>query len=217
MNPRDDPTHRMARLQTGDWWEYDGHGCVEREGRRLALQGTVRVSVEQRQAGGRLRRALVFMPQWRIAGVDGPEGVFPMPAALFYFEQDDATLAVAISGDNMGPGSSDRFARAPQVFYPGHFDTGTAYDNVLDFGAHGTVRNSLRTAGIETIHTALGDYAAWRAPLTSTSDVFGRVEGVDHWRPVLGAPLRFEMVAAGPDGSRLQTTAVLRATNRALE
>ncbi|MBS0448758.1 MAG: hypothetical protein JSR59_22780 [Proteobacteria bacterium] len=212
-----DPTRRMAQLQVGDWWAYDGHGTAERGGQRVALQGTVRVEVERRESAGAPRAALVFAPQWRIAGVDGPAGVFPMPAGLFYFVQDAATGDLSIAGDNMGPGGSDRFAAAPQVFYPGRFDAETAYDNVLDFGPLGTVANSLRVVGIETVVTALGEFAAWRAPIASISAQFGRVEGVDHWRPVLGAPVRFEMTATAPDGSRLATVAVLRATNRALE
>jgi len=60
------------------------------------------------------------------------------------------------------------------------------------------------------LRTALGTFRAWKAPITSTSEPFGKVEGCDYWRPALGAPLRFEMVATGPDGSRLSTVAVLR-------
>lgn len=67
------------------------------------------------------------------------------------------------------------------------------------------------------VHTALGTYAAWKAPISSVSEQFGQVDGCDYWRPELGAPVRFEMAATGPDGSRLATVAVLRATNRALE
>jgi hypothetical protein len=140
-----------------------------------------------------------------------------MPQGLFYFEQDSLSLDVAISGDNMGPAGSDRFARTPQVFYPGEFGPETGYDNVLDFSPHGQVANTLRTVGIETVETGLGSYAAWKAPISSVSEQFGKVEGCDYWRPGLGAPLRFEMVAFGPGGSRLATTSILRATNRALE
>ena len=93
----------------------------------------------------------------------------------------------------------------------------TPSTNVLDFGPHGRVANSLRILGIETVETALGRFAAWKAPITSTSEQFGKVDGCDWWRPALGAPLRFEMIATGPDGSRLQTAAVLRATSRALD
>ena len=213
---RDDPGRQMARLQTGDWWEYAVEGSIAREGRTMALRGAVRVTIERREAGGKSRDAIVFAPDHRIVGVDGPGGVLPMPTGVFYVEQDAATNAVCIAGDNMGPGGSDRFAVVPQVFYPGSFDAGTAYDNVLDFGPHGRVANTLRTVGIETVDTALGRFAAWKAPITSTSEQFGKVDGCDWWRPALGAPLRFEMIATGPDGSRLQTAAVLRATSRAL-
>jgi len=212
----DDPGRQMARLREGDWWEYAVEGSATREGRSMALRGEVRVTIERREAGGRLRDAIVFAPNHRIVGVDGPAGVFPMPSGVFYIEQDAATNAVRIAGDNMGPGGSDRFASEPQVFYPGSFDAATAYDNVLDFGPHGRVANSLRTVGIEIVDTALGRFAAWKAPIRSFSAQFGTVEGCDWWRPALGAPLRFEMVASGPDGSRLQTAAVLRATSRAL-
>jgi hypothetical protein len=212
----DDPGRQMASLQTGDWWQYAVEGSVAREGRTMALRGEVRVTIERRDAGGRSRDAIVFTPDHRIVGVDGRAGVFPMPTGVFYFEQDPATNAVRIAGDNMGPGGSDRFAHVPQVFYPGAFDAHTAYDNVLDFGPHGRVANTLRTVGIESVDTALGRFAAWKAPIRSTSEQFGTVEGCDWWRPALGAPLRFEMVASGPDGARLQTAAVLRATNRAL-
>jgi hypothetical protein len=212
----DDPGRQMARLHEGDWWEYAVEGSVAREGQTMALRGEVRVTIERRTAGGQLRDAIVFAPNHRIVGVDGPAGVFPMPTGVFYIEQDAATNAVRIAGDNMGPGGTDRFASEPQVFYPGTFDAATAYDNVLDFGPHGRVANSLRTVGIETVDTALGRLAAWKAPIRSTSAQFGTVEGCDWWRPALGAPLRFEMVASGPDGSRLQTAALLRATSRAL-
>ena len=212
----DDPGCRMARLGEGDWWEYAVEGSVARDGRTMPLRGEVRVTIERREAGGRLRDAIVFTPNHRIVGVEGPAGVFPMPVGLFYFEQNPTTRAVSITGDNMGPGGSDRFAHAPQVFYPGSFDADTAYDNVLDFSPHGRVANSLRTVGVENVATALGTFAAWKAPISSTSEQFGRVEGCDWWRPALGAPLRFEMVATGPDGTRLQTTAVLHATSRAL-
>ena len=214
MSAASDPTSRMARLLIGDWWEYDGQGATERAGHSMQLIGTIRVSVEQREAGGQLRSAIVFQPRWRIIGVDGDAAVFPMPGGLFYFVQDDVTGDVSITGDNMGPGGADRFALSPQVFYPGHFDATTSYSNVLDFGALGKVVNTLRTSGVETVHTVLGDYAAWKAPITSESELFGKVEGIDHWRPALGAPLRFEMSAVGPDGSRLTTVAVLRATDR---
>jgi len=214
--PSDDPGRQLARLREGDWWEYAVEGSVAGEGRTLALRGEVRVTIERRAAGGRLRDAIVFAPNHRVVDVDGPVGVFPMPGGVFYIEQDAATNDVRIAGDNMGPGGSDRFASEPQVFYPGAFDAGTAYDNVLDFGPHGRVANSLRTIGIEIVDTALGRFAAWKAPIRSTSAQFGTVEGCDWWRPALGAPLRFEMVATGPDGSRLQTAAVLRATSRAL-
>jgi len=216
MSTTSDPGRQMALLQTGDWWEYTVEGSTTREGRTIALRGEVRVTIERREAGGRLRDAIAFTPNHRVVGVDGPDGVFPMPTGMFYFEQDPTTRAVSITGDNMGPGGSDRFAHAPQVFYPGSFGADTAYDNVLDFAPHGRVANSLRTAGVETVDTALGSFAAWKAPISSTSEQFGRVEGCDWWRPALGAPLRFEMVATGPDGTRLQTMAVLRATNRAL-
>lgn len=216
MSTASDPGRQMARLQAGDWWEYTVEGSATREGRTLALRGEVRVTIEQREAGGRLRNAIVFAPNHRIVGVDGPAGVFPMPTGLFYFEQDATTMAVSIAGDNMGPGGSDRFAHAPEVFYPGSFDVDTAYDNVLDFSPHGRVANTLRVTGIETVDTALGRFAAWKAPISSTSEQFGRVEGCDWWRPALGAPLRFEMIAAMPDGSGLQTVAVLRATSRDL-
>jgi hypothetical protein len=212
----DDPGRHMARLQVGDWWEYTVEGSVARAGRTMALRGEVRVTIERRDAGGRLRDAIVFTPNHRIVGVDGPAGVLPMPTGVFYIEQDAATNAVRIAGDNMGPEGSDRFAQVPQVFYPGAFDADTAYDNVLDFGPHGRVANTLRTVGIESVATALGRFAAWKAPISSTSEQFGSVAGCDWWRPALGAPLRFEMVATGPDGSRLQTAAVLRATSRAL-
>ena len=216
MSPADDPGHDMARLHTGDWWQYAAEGSITREGRMLALRGEVRVTIERREAGGRPRDAIVFTPGYRIVGTGGPDGVFPMPTGLFYFEQDAMTLAVSIAGDNMGPDGSDRFAHVPQVFYPGRFDADTTYDNVLDFSPHGRVANTLRTAGVETVETALGRFAAWKALISSTSEQFGRVEGCDWWRPGLGAPLRFEMVATMPDGSRLQTVAVLRATSRAL-
>ena len=147
MNTASDPGQQMARLQTGDWWQYAAEGSITREGRTLALRGEVRVTIERREAGGRPRDAIVFVPDYRIVGVEGPDGVFPMPIGLFYFEQDPATLAVSIAGDNMGPGGSDRFAHVPQVFYPGRFDADTAYDNVLDFSPHGRVANTLRTAG----------------------------------------------------------------------
>jgi hypothetical protein len=217
MTSADDPTTRMALLQVGDWWAYDGRGEAARDAHAMALEGTVTVSVEAREAGGRQRHALVFTSQWRIAGVAGAAGVFPMPAGLFYFEQDETTRDLAISGDNMGPGGSDRFARVPQLFYPGTFSAQTAYDNVLDFGPHGRVENRLHVEGIETVETALGVHAAWKAPIASVSAQFGKVQGIDHWRPALGAPLRFEMTASGPDGSRLHTIALLRATNRSLE
>ena len=100
----------MARLQTGDWWEYTVEGSVAREGRTIALRGEVRVTIERREAGGRLRDAIVFAPNHRIVGVDGPGGVLPMPTGVFYVEQDATTHAVCIAGDNMGPGGSDRFA-----------------------------------------------------------------------------------------------------------
>ena len=212
----DDPGRRMARLEPGDWWQYAVEGSVARDGHAMALRGDVRVTIERRDAGGRPRDAIVFTPNHRIVGVDGDGGVFRMPTGVFYIEQDATTHAVRIAGDNMGPGGSDRFAKEPQVFYPGAFDADTAYDNVLDFGPHGRVANTLRTVGIESVETALGQLAAWKAPISSTSEHFGSVEGCDWWRPALGAPLRFEMVANGPDGSRLQTTAVLRATSRAL-
>ena len=212
-----DPGHRLARLQAGDWWEYEVTGSATRGGHETALRGSVRVGVELCTAGGQLRHALVFTPQHRIAGVDGPAGVFPMPTGRFYFEQDPATLDVSITGDNLGPAGSDRFAHAPQVFYPGSFGPDTAYDNVLDFAPLGRVANTLRTVGIETVPTMLGAYAAWKAPISSSSEQFGQVVGCDYWRPGLGAPLRFEMTATGPDGSRLSTVAVLRATSRALE
>ena len=188
----DDPGRQMARLEPGDWWQYAVEGSVARDGRTMALRGEVRVTIARRDAGGRLRSAIVFTPNHLIVGVAGA------------------------AGDNMGPGGSDRFAKEPQVFYPGAFDADTAYDNVLDFGPHGRVANTLRTVGIETVETALGRFAAWKAPIGSTSEHFGSVEGCDWWRPALGAPLRFEMVANGPDGSRLETKAVLRATSRAL-
>jgi hypothetical protein len=213
----DHPGRQMARLHSGDWWEYAVEGSVAREGHTIALRGEVRVTIERRQAGGKCRDAIVFAPNHRIVGVDGPAGVLPMPTGVFYVEQDEATHAVRIAGDNMGPAGSDRFAAVPQVFYPGDFDADTAYDNVLDFGPHGRVANTLRTIGIETVETALGRFAAWKAPITSTSEQFGNVDGCDWWRPALGAPLRFEMIATGPDGSRLQTAAVLRATSRALD
>ena len=211
-----DPGRHMARLRAGDWWEYAVEGSVARDGRTMALRGEVRVTIERREAGGTMRDAIVFAPNHRIVGIDGPAGVFPMPTGVFYVEQDAATHAVCIAGDNMGPGGSDRFAAVPQVFYPGAFDADTAYDNVLDFGPLGRVANALRTVGVETVDTALGRFAAWKAPIASTSDQFGKVEGCDWWRPALGAPLRFEMSAVGPDGSCLQTVAVLRATSRAL-
>jgi hypothetical protein len=216
MSTASDPGRQMALLQTGDWWEYAVEGSATREGRTMALRGEVRVTIERLQAGGQLRGAIVFAPNHRIVGVDGPAGVFPMPRGLFYFEQDPTTRAVSITGDNMGPGGSDRFALSPQIFYPGSFDADTAYDNVLDFSPHGSVANRLRTVGVESVDTPLGSFAAWKAPISSTSEQFGQVEGCDWWRPVLGAPLRFEMVATGPDGTRLQTMAVLRATSRAL-
>jgi len=216
MSTTSDPGRQMALLHTGDWWEYTVEGSATRQGRTIALRGEVRVVIEQREASGRLRDAIAFMPNHRIVGVEGPAGVFPMPVGLFYFEQNPTTRAVSITGDNMGPGGSDRFAHAPQVFYPGSFDADTAYDNVLDFSPHGRVANSLRTVGVENVATALGTFAAWKAPISSTSEQFGRVEGCDWWRPALGAPLRFEMVATGPDGTLLQTIAVLRATSRAL-
>jgi len=212
----DDPGCRMARLGEGDWWKYAVEGSVARDGRTMPLRGEVRVTIERREAGGRRRDAIVFTPNHRIVGVDGEAGMFPMPTGVFYFEQDAATNDVRIAGDNMGPGGSDRFALEPQLFYPGTFDPNTAYDNVLDFGPHGRVANTLRTVGIEIVETALGRFAAWKAPIRSTSEQFGSVEGCDWWRPALGAPLRFEMVATGPDGARLQTAAVLRATSRAL-
>ncbi|MBC7734639.1 MAG: hypothetical protein H7306_22550 [Bacteriovorax sp.] len=216
MSAAHDPGRRMAHLEPGDWWAYDVTGSAGREGREAAVRGVVRVSVEARMAGGRLRRAIVFAPQHRIVGVDGAAGAFPMPTGLFYFEQDPASLDVAITGDNMGPGGSDRFALVPQVFYPGRFGPDTAYDNVLDFSPLGRVANTLHTVGIETVHTPLGAWAAWKAPISSTSEQFGQVVGCDYWRPGVGAPLRFEMTATGPDGSRLSTVAVLRATNRTL-
>ena len=212
----DDPGRRMARLEPGDWWQYAVEGSVARDGHTMALRGEVRVTIERRDVAGRLRDAIVFSPNHRMVGVDSEGGAFPMPTGVFYIEQDAATHAVRIAGDNMGPGGSDRFAKEPQVFYPGAFDEGTAYDNVLDFGPHGRVANTLRTVGIENVDTALGRFAAWKAPIRSTSEQFGSVEGCDWWRPGLGAPLRFEMVATGPDGARLQTAAVLRATSRAL-
>jgi hypothetical protein len=200
----------------GDWWEYAVEGSVAREGRTSALRGEVRVTIERarsRRTAARLDRLRAGPPhrrhRWR-------RGAFSMPTGVFYIEQDAATNAVRIAGDNMGPGGSDRFAKEPQVFYPGTFDAGTAYDNVLDFGPHGRVANTLRTVGVETVETALGRFAAWKAPIRSTSEQFGTVEGCDWWRPALGAPLRFEMVATGPDGSLLRTTAVLRAASRAL-
>lgn len=216
MTTANEPGHRMARLAPGDWWEYDVEGTAERGGHALALRGSIRVGVEQRTAGGHLRNAIVFAPQQRIVGVDGPAGEFPMPTGLFYFEQDPATLDVSITGDNMGPAGSDRFAHAPKVFYPGSFGPDTAYDNVLDFASLGRVANTLRTVGIEMVHTALGPFAAWKALITSDSEQFGQVAGCDYWRPGLGAPLRFEMAVTGPDGSRLSTVAVLRSTSRAV-
>ena len=216
MNTAGDPGRQMACLEIGDCWEYTVEGNATHEGRVTALRGEVRVTIERREAGGRPRDAIVFRPDYRIVGTGGPDGVFPMPTGLFYFEQDAMTLAVSIAGDNMGPDGSDRFAHVPQVFYPGRFDADTTYDNVLDFSPHGRVANTLRTAGVETVETALGRFAAWKALISSTSEQFGRVEGCDWWRPGLGAPLRFEMVATLPDGSRLQTLSVLRATSRML-
>ena len=115
MSTTSDPGRQMALLQTGDWWEYTVEGSATRDGRTIALRGEVRVAIERREAGGRLRDAIAFMPNHRIVGVDGPAGVFPMPMGMFYFEQDPTTRAVSITGDNMGPGGSDRFAHAPQV------------------------------------------------------------------------------------------------------
>jgi hypothetical protein len=51
--------------------------------------------------------------------------------------------------------------------------------------------------------------------ISSTSEQFGQVEGCD-WRPALGAPLRFEMVAMDPTARGCRRMAVLRATSRAL-
>ncbi|MDB5818664.1 MAG: hypothetical protein JWQ11_2304 [Rhizobacter sp.] len=217
MSAASDPTSVMALLQVGDWWTYDGRGALLQAGDRRALVGTVHITVEMRAAGGRPWHALVFEPDWHIVDDEGGASAYPIPAGLFYFEQNPRTREVCIGGDNMGPGGSDRFARTPQVFYPGRFDLDTAYDNVLDFEPHGTVANRLRTVSIETVHTPRGDYATWKAPIVSVSDIFGRVEGVDYWRPVLGAPLRFEMCATLPGGAELTTQAVLRASNRSLE
>jgi len=113
----DDPGRRMARLEPGDWWQYAVEGSVARDGHTMALRGEVRVTIERREAGGRPRDAIVFRPDYRIVGTGGPDGVFPMPTGLFYFEQDAMTLAVSIAGDNMGPDGSDRFAHVPQVLY----------------------------------------------------------------------------------------------------
>ena len=168
----------MARLQTGDWWEYAVEGSIAREGRTMALRGAVRVTIERREAGGKSRDAIVFAPDHRIVGVDGPGGVLPMPTGVFYVEQDAATNAVCIAGDNMGPGGSDRFAVVPQVFYPGSFDAGTAYEIVLDFGPHGRVPHTLRTVGIERSTPRSAASPPGRRPISSSSQQFRQGRGL---------------------------------------
>lgn len=207
------PSTTMRVLVVGDRWDYDVTGSAELAGRVLPLAGTITVTIEQRNAGGAARSAVVFAQHRRIVGVDGPAGEFPMPTGVFYFAQDPDRLDVSIVGDNMGPQGRDRFAAVPRVFYPGRWSAQTRYDNVLDFGEDGTVANLLETIGVESIATGIGTLAAWKTTIASKSPQFGDVRGHDWWAPELGAPAKFEMTARGPDGALLSSAAILRATN----
>lgn len=211
------PGRRLRFLREGDCWDYRLDGSVLQDGRTLALAGSVRVTIEQREVEGRLLPAIVFAQRRRIIGVDGAERELPTPPGIFFFEQDPVTLDVRIVGDNMGPMGKERFARTPQVFYPGQWSADTAYENELDFGELGRVANALTTVGVSEVATEMGTFSAWKAPIRSESEQFGRIEGCDYWTPELGAPVRFEMATPGPDGMEMRTAAVLRSTNVALD
>ena len=207
----------LKRLAPGDRWEYDLTGTISRDGRELKLTGQVIVTIERRATARGELNAIVFEQQRRLVGAaaDDPDSVLNVPTGLFYFIQDPDRLDVAIVGDNMGPKGQDRFAAAPQVFYPGRWSSATGYRNVLDFGADGRVENWLITEGPTEIEVALspGRFMAWRAAIGSDSPQFGQVTGYDYWTPQLGAPIRFEMMVTGPDGSPVSTQARMRATN----
>lgn len=207
------PSTTLRVLAVGDRWDYDVTGSATAGGNQIPLVGTITVTIERREAGGQSRLAVVFAQDRRIVGVDGPAGAFPMPTGVFYFVQDRERLDVSIVGDNMSPGGRDRFAAAPQVFYPGRWHAETGYDNVLDFGADGQVANELQTLGVEAIVTGVGTLPAWKTRIASRSAMFGEVIGHDWWAPEIGAPAKFEMTARAPDGSQLASVAVLRATN----
>ena len=140
-----------------------------------------------------------------------------MPTGVFYIEQDAATNAVRIAGDNMGPEGSDRFAPGAAGLLPGRVRRRHRLRQCARLRpARPRRQHALRTVGIESVATALGRFAAWKAPDQFDQRAVRQRRGLRLMAPALGAPLRFEMVATGPDGSRLQTAAVLRATSRAL-
>jgi hypothetical protein len=197
-------------LMVGDYWEYSVEGYVEDGGQRTPLQGCSTVTVEQRTTPSGTFNALVFCRSLHLSGIEGAEGDLSPPAGLFYFSQNDQTLAMYILGDRMGVDGCDRFAAEAQVFFPGRWTTETSYENTLDFGQSGSVTNTLKVTEVVEVETPLGRYCAWKAPISSTSDQFGTVTGCDYWTPQLGAPIQFDMVMPMPNGATMITVAKMR-------
>ncbi len=178
------------------------------------MTGEIEVSIVPDEPSGRAdQMAIQFSQTLAVLQPDGAKMTLPAPTWMFSFVQDVGTADVAIAADNMGPGGARRTAKAPQVFYPGRWSRGTAYDNRLDFDNGDSVKNTLAVVGEEWVETARGAFLAWKSNITSESAAMGRIEGVDWWTPELGAPVRFSTDAGMPDGSRIRFTATLNDSN----
>lgn len=198
------PAETLRLLREGDRWTYAATGRLTPPG--LAISGTIEVSIVMAPTP-----AIAFVQALTMATPEG-EVPFPAPPLMFWFEQEPETRDVLIFADTMTPDGSRRMAREGRVFYPGRWSAGTAYDNVLEFGAV-SVRNTLTIERTEVVAAPVGTYEAWVGPITSQSSATGLIEGADWWTPELGAPIRFETRSTMPDGARMVMGAVMTATN----
>lgn len=211
--PQSAPSTTLSVLQPGDHWTYAVTGETtplpgQASAAPVPVSGTIVQDIETPLFGGKPILALVSVQNLTVGGVS-IFGEQSAPKGVFYLRQDPATNDVLVLGDNLGPNGMDRVATEPQVFYPGSWSAGTAYDNVVAWSSGETTRLSLRVTGTEVATTPLGDFAAWVAP-TGNIESNGVVNvGTDYWTPQLGAPIKFDTTTTLPDGSAIHIVGTL--------